>query len=211
MPSFHNSFAASAEIAERGVVIGAAWHVVLAMALAALLAGWRPSQRLAAVLLCVPLASVSASAWWFGDLFNALLFAGTTTGLGVIGLRLPARATPVGSHGIAFWGLGLIVLGWLYPHFFNSSSPWTALFGSPLGVLPSATLAAVLGLAILGRGLESRAWSSLLAGLGLFYGVTGTHLLHAFLDTSLTIGGLILLGIVWSRWSPRHVPKPVEP
>jgi len=37
------------------------WHVALALALVALAIGWRPSKRVAALLLTTPLASVSVA------------------------------------------------------------------------------------------------------------------------------------------------------
>ena len=45
----------------RGVAI--TWHVLLAVLGLGLVTGWRPTERLLAVLLALPLLSVSALAW----------------------------------------------------------------------------------------------------------------------------------------------------
>jgi hypothetical protein len=71
-----------------------------------------------------------------------------------------------------------------------------------LGALPCPTLAVVVGFAYFAEGFESRLWSSILGGLGLFYGVVGTMLLGVTSDVVLTIGALMLLGRAWSRFIP---------
>ena len=50
-------------IANQASGIAVAWHIVIAMALVALAAGWHPSQRTARLLMGMPLASVAGGIW----------------------------------------------------------------------------------------------------------------------------------------------------
>jgi hypothetical protein len=61
-------------IANRASGIAVAWHIVIAMALVALAAGWRPSQRTARLLMGIPLASVAGVAIVFNNPFDGLVF-----------------------------------------------------------------------------------------------------------------------------------------
>jgi hypothetical protein len=187
-----------AQTARAAVMLAAAWHAVLAVALLALLGGWRPSQRAAGMLMSLPLASVAVSAAWQRNPFNAVLLGLGALSLVGLAFRLKNEAISTGSTAGRILGSSMIGLGWFYPHF-NTGEPLSYFYAAPLGVLPCPTLAATIGLAIVARGFGSRAWSSALAGLGLFYGLFGTHVLGVFIDTFLTMGALVLLGLVWSR------------
>jgi hypothetical protein len=190
-----------ASLAQRAVALGVAWHAILAVALLALLLGWRPSQRLAGLLLAVPLASTGMAAWWGDNPFNALVLGAGAAVLALGSLRLAQGPVEKASSGTAPWALALVAFGWMYPHFATGSSPLSPFFASPLGVLPCPTLACVIGLTILARGFRARAWPTALAALGLFYGLFGTLALGVFMDTFLTIGALMLLGVTWSHAS----------
>lgn len=69
-----------------------------------------------------------------------------------------------------------------------------------MGLIPCPTLAMVIGLAMIGGGLGSRAWSYTLAGFGLFYGVFGVARLGVVLDLPLIAGAVALAVAV----SPKH-------
>ena len=58
----------------RGVAV--AWHVLVGMLVISLVSGWRPTERLLAVLITLPLLSVSVLAWSAGNAFNGVMFAG---------------------------------------------------------------------------------------------------------------------------------------
>ncbi len=75
MPSSQKILEGLTAIANDWQALAIVWHVVLGALLLALLLGWRPSKRLAGVLLAVPLASVSVLAWISENPFNGTLFA----------------------------------------------------------------------------------------------------------------------------------------
>lgn len=185
------------QIARQHAWIAIWWHAVVGTALIALLAGWRPSKRLAAVLLTVPLISVAIIAGLHGNPFNAsVLGAGALVLLG-LAARLSPRDVEGSSVSVTALGLALIAFGWVYPHFLSDQAGVVYLYAAPLGSLPCPTLAAIIGLALLGRGYGGRAWATLLACLGLFYGSFGTLRLGVTIDLFLTAGALALLGLVW--------------
>lgn len=188
-----------AQTARAGTVLAAAWHAALAVALLGLLCGWRPSMRTAGLLMTLPLASVALTAAWQRSPFNATLVGLAALTLAGLAFRLTSDAIGAGSTAARLLGSSVIGLGWFYPHFMQSGPPLSYFYAAPFGVLPCPTLAVVVGLAIVAGGFGSRVWSSVLAGLALFYGLFGTHVLGVFIDTFLTIGALLLLGLVWSR------------
>ena len=75
MPASTEMLTGLTTIANRAIGAAIAWHVVIAIALVALAIGWRPSQRLAGELIALPLASVAAFAFVFGNPFNGIMFA----------------------------------------------------------------------------------------------------------------------------------------
>lgn len=50
------------------------WHAVFYVLLIALLAKWKPSNKLLAILLSIPLFSVAIFAWFSANPFNGTLF-----------------------------------------------------------------------------------------------------------------------------------------
>lgn len=186
-------------ISQRTTPLAVFWHLVLAAALLALGFGWRPSKRTATLLLALPLISVGAIALLSQNPFNAVVFAAGTLALLALGARLPTTAVERASSTLTVWGLLLIEFGWLYPHFLGDVPSLTYLYAAPLGLIPCPTLATVIGFSLLARGVEARAWSTILGILGLFYGVFGVVHLGVAIDALLGIGALILLGLTWSR------------
>ncbi|MBE7452106.1 MAG: hypothetical protein HS111_25455 [Kofleriaceae bacterium] len=191
MPSSAEILAGLAAIANQGLWIAFAWHLILGTALYALTRGWCPSRRLAGVLIAPLLVSVSAFAFAFGNPFNGAVFAGGAAAL--VALALVADERPV-RHGPrwSWWGgLAMLAFGWVYPHFL-SAHPITYLYAAPVGLVPCPTLSIAIGLALLSGGLGSRAWTLTLAGLGLFYGLFGVLRLGVLLDLGLVAGATIL-------------------
>jgi hypothetical protein len=175
------------------------WHLVLAGWLIALGLGWRPGKRLAASLLAVPLASVSALAWLSDNPFNGTTFAAVAAALVGVALRLPHGPAQISSPWLVVPGLCLVAFGWAYPHFLRTGSWATYLYASPLGLIPCPTLSAVTGLALVMGGLGSRSWTLILASTGLLYGVMGWFHLGVAIDAVLLAGALTLAVTAVSR------------
>ena len=168
------------------------WHLAVAAALLAVVAGWRPTRAVAGALLALPLASVSAFAWVFGNPFNGVVFAAGAFALAAIARRLPGRAPRIGPPWLVAIGVVLAAFGWGYPHFLRTGSRAAYLYAAPLGLIPCPTLSLVTGIALVVRGLDSRAWSLVLAATGLFYGLVGWLRLGVSIDVVLLVGALVL-------------------
>lgn len=197
MPTPDSILAGLAAIANRGVVVAVLWHVVIAAALAAVVAGWRPSQRAARVLLAAPLASVAAFAFAFDNPFNGSVFTVGAAGLIVLGGFARSERVVGGGALASAIGIAAIAFGAFYPHFLEAS-PLAYAYSAPVGLIPCPTLALAAGFALLGNGLGSRAWTLVLAILGLFYGLFGMLRLGVYLDLGLVVGasalGVLALG-----------------
>jgi hypothetical protein len=181
-------------IANQASGIAVAWHIVIAMALVTLAAGWRPSPRTARLLIGMPLASVAGVAIAFNNPFNGLVFAASAlvlTALAMSGDRRPASRGSAWTRGI---GVATIAFGWVYPHFLQGHAT-AYLYASPVGLVPCPTLAVAIGFALVGNGLGSRVWSLTLAAFGLFYGLFGVLRLSVLLDIGLVGGALALVAV----------------
>jgi hypothetical protein len=182
-------------IANQATGIAVAWHIVIAISLAALAAGWLPSQRTARLLIGVPLASVAGVAIVFDNPFNGMVFAASALALTAIAMGGDRRVVSRGSAWMRGIGVATIAFGWVYPHFLEG--PRAAyLYAAPVGLVPCPTLAAAIGFALLGNGLGSRVWSLTLAAVGLFYGLFGVLRLGVLLDIGLVGGALVLAAAV---------------
>ena len=182
-------------IANQASGIAVAWHIVIAMALVALTAGWRPSQRTARLLIGMPLASVAGVAIVFNNPFNGLVFAASALALTAIAVGGDRRLVTLGSPWTRGIGVTTIAFGWVYPHFLQGDA-MAYLYASPVGLVPCPTLAVAIGFALVGNGLGSRVWSLTLGALGLFYGLFGVLRLSVLLDIGLVGGALALVGAV---------------
>src|SRR5262245_2086298 len=85
VPTPDSILAGLTAIANGGLVVAVLWHIVIAAAVVAVVAGWRPSQRVARVLLVAPLVSVAAEAFAFDNPFNGTAFGVGAVGLAVLG------------------------------------------------------------------------------------------------------------------------------
>jgi hypothetical protein len=117
---------------------------------------------------------------------------------------LPGIPVQRASNPAALIGLAAVAFGWVYPHFLEGGSSVRYLYAAPTGLVPCPTLSAVVGFALLAGGLGSRAWSLMLAAIGLFYGLFGTLRLGVFLDIGLIIGAtaLAVVGLQAGHVSP---------
>ena len=199
MPTPEQILAGLTAIANRAQPLAIGWHAALAVTIIALLAGWRPSRRIAGVLLAIPLISVAAMAWSFGNPFNGLVFALVAVLLVTLALRLPEDAVTRGPAWAFVVGVLMVGFGWVYPHFLESGAPLAYLYAAPFGLVPCPTLSAVIGFALLGGGLRARGWSGVLAGAGVFYALFGALRLGVSIDIFLLVGALALGALAMRR------------
>jgi hypothetical protein len=179
-------------ITNNWIEIAIAWHVAIASLMAALIFGWRPTQRQLSLILALPLVSVSVFAWLTQNPFNGTMFALGAVASGTVGARLPSSPIQRASNPAALVGLAMVVFGWVYPHFLEGGSAVRYLYAAPTGLVPCPTLSVVIGFALLVGGLGSRGWSLILAAIALFYGLFGTLRLGVYLDIGLVVGATTL-------------------
>lgn len=191
-------------IANRAAGVAMGWHIVIATALVALAGGWRPSRRAARLLIGMPIASVAAVAFAFGNPFNGVVFAASAMALTALARMGDRRPVSRGSAWAFGTGMATAAFGWVYPHFLEGH-PTAYLYAAPVGLVPCPTLAVAIGFALLGGGLGSRAWSLTLGAVGLFYGLFGVLRLGVFLDVGLVAGAVVLLAAVLRSPIDGHV------
>ena len=193
MPSASEILRGLQQIADDGRGAAILWHGALLALLIALGFGLRPRQHHARVALSAPLASVSVFAWSYSNPFNGMIFAIAAAVLAMLGAHAPSESrVSRGSFPSTLAGVALIGFGWVYPHFLSEARWWRLLYETPLGLLPCPTLSVVVGLALLGGGLGSSAWSLALSALGFFYGAFGALYLGAQIDWVLCAGSMLL-------------------
>ena len=193
MPSAREILNGLVAIANSWQLLAVAWHVYFGALIGGLFFGWRPSKRVAAALLVLPVISVSVLAWIEGNFFNGTAFA-LLSGVLVLTLRkLNSGPIQLGNKYSTAVGALLFSFAWVYPHFLDAESVSAYLYAAPLGLVPCPTLSMALAATILFRGLGSRAWQLALLVAGLFYGVFGSFYLGVTIDWVLTGGALFLL------------------
>lgn len=111
--------------------------------------------------------------------------------LGGIALRLRPVPPVFAAPPMRAAGAGLAAFGRVYPHFLEGGHV-RYLYAAPLGLVPCPTLALVVGLTPMLRGLESRGWTLTLAVASLFYGLFGWFRLGVAMDGALLLGALLL-------------------
>lgn len=185
-------------IASDGFALAVFWHAFVAAGAVALMHG-HVSERRAAEMLCLLLASVSGVAFGFGNVFNGVVIGVLTLALGFFARGLSRDSVRPGAQWACAAGVSLMAFGWAYPEFLDE--PLTSLYGAPLGLLPCPTLAFLIGATFLFDGLGSRGWSLLLAAAGLFYGLFGALRLGVHVDFALAAGAAALgAAMVRRRW-----------
>ncbi len=201
-----------ATVSNRFAVLAMGWHAVLIAVFVLLLTGWRPSRRLAAVALALPLLSVAVMAFAGGNPFNGLMFVVLAVVLGLLGAKLP-RETFASAKGWALAaGAIMAAFGFFYPHFLQGYS-WTRyLYAAPMGLIPCPTLSVVIGLTFIGRGFGSRAYAIVLAAFGLFYGLFGVFRLGVRIDVVLFLGAAaLLIRELGTKGNKAATPAPTNP
>lgn len=192
LPGTREIVANLTRIANEASAVAVAWHVVIALVGVAFAFAFRPSVRVAAVSLGLPLASVSILAWVFGNPFNGAVFALITTALTALALGGASSPVARGPDWSSMLGVLLVAFGWAYPHFLDGS-PLVYLYRAPTGTVPCPTLALVCGLALVGGGLVGGAWRLLLASTATCYALFGALRLGVAIDWILLAGALGLL------------------
>ncbi|HET9930662.1 MAG TPA: hypothetical protein VFQ35_08240 [Polyangiaceae bacterium] len=192
MPTTAEILRGLTRIANEARYVSIAWHVVAGISILLVLAGFRPRQRTSALLLSLPLFSVSALALNFGNPFNAAAFALLAFGLAVLASSGRA-AVPLGPSWAVTLGTLLMAFGWIYPHFVATTSWLTYLYAAPLGSIPCPTLSFVVGVALVGGGFALDAWCVTLAFAACFYALFGVFRLGVAIDVVLLAGGIGLL------------------
>lgn len=179
-------------IANRWWMLAICWHALLGLALLAITAGFRPGKRAVGMLLAIPLASVSALAWLSGNPFNGTAFAILAAALAGVAFGMRDGRIRLSSPLLVISGLFMVAFGWVYPHFIRADSWVVYLYASPFGLIPCPTLSAIIGIALMIGGLNSRAWTLILSCAGAFYGLVGWLRLGVTIDVILLLGAAIL-------------------
>ena len=194
MPSPEQILTGLQQLSSQYAYLATVWHVLFGIAITALLIGYRPSRRLAASALSLPLLSVAVLAWLVGNPFNGAVFSVLGITLLVIALRMQ-DAVPDVERKWLLTGSGLMIFGWVYPHFFTGNGIWYFIATAPLGLVPCPTLSMLTGATLLFGGFASRAWMRVLGAAGVFYGAFGAFRLGVTIDLVLLAAALLLLYI----------------
>ena len=210
MPSSETILASLTTIANQWRPLAIGWHVVTGALMLALVAGWRPSNRVASGLLTLPLLSVSGLAWASGNPFNGTTFAALALLVAWFATGLSPEAVRISSPPVTAVGALLLTFGWTYPHFLATDRWTTYMYAAPLGLVPCPTLSALIGVTLIFSLFESTLFSSTLALFGIAYGIIGVVRLGVALDVALlsgagTLGALCLSSAFQRRWISRRV------
>jgi hypothetical protein len=193
MPSSSDILDGLRRIANEAFPLAVAWHAVVALVLVWSARGYRPPHRLERVLLATPLLSASSLALRFGNPFNAIVLGATAVVLLAASLRASGRRVEAGPRGFVMVGFATVAFAWIYPHFLVDQPAWAYLYGAPIGLVPSATLALVIGFALLSDGSEGNVSDAALAIVGIFYALFGALRLGVAVDLLLLVAAVVLL------------------
>ncbi len=180
-------------IANDMIILAIAWHVFVAFAVIGIILGWRPSKKIGASLLAIPLLSVGILAWIYKNPFNGSVFLLFGIVLAIVGLRMPNERTQKAPVWALVFGVLMILFGWVYPHFLEDGTWLNYLYAAPMGLIPCPTLSFTIGFAMLAHGFSSRVWSIALVIIGVFYSIFGALRLGVHIDFVLLAGALLLL------------------
>jgi hypothetical protein len=207
MPSAEEILHGLHTIANAAIAVSIGWHVALGVAVVAILAGARLTNRSLAAVLSAPLASVSLLAFAFENPFNGAVFALLAVGLAGLAMRASPGSVALGRPwAIALGGLSL-AFAWIYPHFLEGADWFVYLYAAPLGAIPCPTLSAVIGIALIADGFGLGAWRLPLAAAALFYSLFGVLRLGVVIDAVLFAGALgLVVQYLQERVNPSSLP-----
>lgn len=206
MPAPSSILEGLSTISRENEILAVFWHLYFAGLILGIILGWRPSKRIATIMLILPLFSVGILAGIYNNPFNAVSFFLFAVSLALIGLFLPKEKVKRGPLWSVIAGIIMIFFGWIYPHFLEDPSWWNYLYKTPAGLIPCPTLSITIGFALLTDGLSSRIWPFLFSLIGIFYGLFGFIRLGVDIDIILFIGSLILLIKAFTESSEKAVP-----
>ena len=195
MPSAETILNGLSEIANEYTSLAIMWHFAFLVFVIFLFTGWRPSKKIAGIILSFPLITVSALAFGSGNPFNGTTFAVFAVLLIIFGIRMPDERINIKLNFNSVLGVLVIIFGWVYPHFLNDAEFFKYFYASPMGLVPCPTLSTVIGFTLLFNHFGKKTWPVILSIAGLFYGIFGMFRLGVTLDIGLLIGALGLLGV----------------
>jgi hypothetical protein len=201
MPGTSEILAGLTQIANEAFAVAAAWHGAVALALVAIVLGWRPESRTIAWLLSLPLASVSVLAWVYGNPFNGAVFAVLAAALAWAARSASREVLQLDATGSTALGAALMAFGWVYPHFLVGRPQVAYLYGAPLGTIPCPTLSFVVGAALLSSSLRPRGWQLVLASIAALYALIGVLRLGVAIDLMLLLGAI---GLAFVQRAPQR-------
>ena len=164
--------------------LAAAWHIII-VAIVTFGLLQRARQRTIAMLLVLPLISVSAMAAWAGNPFNAIVFMVLALVLARAAMRVDDRRSARGSPLQVTAGIVVFAFGFVYPHFLITQCRVEYVYMSPFGLLPCPTLAVVTGVSLVFGVFASRRWAGTLMIALIVYGGIGAVVLGVWIDTML--------------------------
>lgn len=206
MPTVEQILESLQAIANQWHMLAIFWHLVFAVLALVLVAGRLPSRGVTALLLALPMFSVSLLAWLAANPFNGVAFLAIGVALTVSAWRMAEGRPAPAPRRFLVPGVLMFAFGWGYPHFLGDASPLAYLYAAPTGLVPCPTLAIVIGVTLILDGFGSRSWCYVLGASGVFYGIYGAGRLGVALDAILLIGALVLLARAYTvaRWNHDH-------
>lgn len=193
MPNTNEILAGLSDIANNNSLFAILWHVVFYVLLVALVARWRPSNRLFAILICLPLATVAVFAWQGGNPFNGTLFSIMAILILFFGFKVTTETISFSELPFVLIGSLMIIFGLVYPHFIEDNLLIRYLYASPVGLIPCPTLSILIGLLLVFNGFGSQTITLIFLIFGMFYGFFGVLKLAVYLDVFLIFGTFSLL------------------
>ncbi len=192
MPSAEQILEILTQIADNARPVAVIWHILLGIFIVAIIAGWRPSRRLTAIFLAMPLLTVSIFSWIYGNPFNGVTFLIVTILMIYFGVRSADQKIEISTTTYLIPGATMFVFGWIYPHFLENAPIQTYAYSAPVGLVPCSTLSIIIGFALILNGLNNRALAWTLVVAGLFYGLFGAFRLGVMIDLILLAGAILL-------------------
>lgn len=169
------------------------WHVLFLAFIIALLLKWRPTNRIAGILLTIPILSVAVFSALIKNYFNGIAFFIGFILLLIFAIKLPKEKVLIKINFGFIVGVLMILFGFVYPHFLENPSFLKYIYSAPVGIVPCPTLIVVIGFTLLFNQFKSRAWPMALSAIGIIYGAMGIIMLGVYLDIALIAGSIILL------------------
>jgi hypothetical protein len=181
-------------ISNNYTLISIYWHIVFYIVITLILFSvWRPSYRMAGILLTLPFVTVAALALNSGNPFNGFLFTILVVLWMLYCFKLTQEHAQYSTALYRIAGILLLLFGLWYPHFIEGDSVLVYLYAAPTGLIPCPTLSIAIGIALIYNGFNSNPLKIILICFGLFYGLFGILKLGVYLDVVLLIGTIVLL------------------